>query len=141
MNDLNHNMDKVPVTCLKGGCHCGAVRYEVKASLPLDTVQCNCSICSMSGYLHLLVGADQFSLKSGQDDLGTYTFDSGEAKHYFCKHCGIKSFYVPRSNPNGYSINVNCLDDFPGIDITRREFDGQNWEASFRKNYLSPEVK
>jgi hypothetical protein len=131
---LENNM--TTTTCLKGGCHCGAVRYEVNTSLPLDAVECNCSICSMSGYLHLLVDADQFSLIQGKDDLVTYTFDSGEAKHHFCKHCGIKSFYVPRSNPQGFSINIHCLDDFPGLDMTQRKFDGQNWEASFKKTYL-----
>jgi len=134
-------MNKVATTCLQGGCHCGAVRYEVSTALPLDAVECNCSICTKSGYLYLLVNAKQFSLLQGSDDLNTYTFDTHEAKHYFCRHCGIKSFYVPRSNPQGFSINIHCLDDYPELEMTRRTFDGQHWEASFQKLYIKPGVK
>jgi hypothetical protein len=50
------------------------------------------------------------------------------ARHLFCSKCGIKSFYVPRSNPDDFSVNVNCL-DLPGeVVVTVEEFDGQNWE-------------
>lgn len=112
---------------LKGGCHCGAVQFEVAAPERLECQECNCSICSKSGYLHFIVPKSAFRLLSGQDALTTYTFNTGVAQHYFCKVCGIKSFYVPRSNPDGYDINVRCLEPFPD-NVTVEPFDGRNWE-------------
>lgn len=114
----------------KGGCHCGAVLFEVDAPARLQVQDCNCSICSKSGYLHLLVPASRFRLLTGGDKLATYSFDTHEAKHLFCAICGIKSFYVPRSNPNGYSVNARCLDaaTVEGMDVEL--FDGRNWEAN-----------
>jgi hypothetical protein len=111
-----------------GSCHCGAVAFEVLAADDIDVVDCNCSVCRMSGFQHLIVAAERFRLISGQDKLTTYTFNTGTARHLFCAACGIKSFYVPRSHPDGYSVNVRCLDaaDFRSIRI--RPFDGQNWE-------------
>lgn len=109
----------------KGSCHCGAVRYEVEAPEVIECTECNCSICSRSGYLHLIVPKSRFRLLHGADNLLTYTFDSGEAKHLFCKTCGIKSFYIPRSNPDGYSVNVRCLDPQPEKLIIE-QFDGKN---------------
>jgi len=85
----------------------------------------------MTGYLHLLVDAEQFTLTRGQQDLGTYTFNTGVARHLFCRHCGVKSFYVPRSHPNGYSVNVRCLDDASREQLAGfepRAFNGQAWE-------------
>ncbi|QMU60977.1 MAG: GFA family protein [Gammaproteobacteria bacterium] len=110
-----------------GGCHCGAIRFEVEASKNITCQDCNCSICSKSGFLHLIVPESKFKLLQGEDNLTTYTFDSGEAKHFFCKTCGIKSFYIPRSNPDGFDINVRCLDKQP-MGITIEPFDGKNWE-------------
>ena len=112
----------------RGSCHCGAVSYEVEAPADLDVTECNCSICSKSGYLHLIVANTDFKLLSGEDDLITYTFDSGEAKHLFCKNCGIKSFYIPRSHPDGFSVNVRCLDESTIKSIKITPFDGKNWE-------------
>jgi len=114
----------------RGGCHCGNVRFEVRAPARLQVSRCNCSICALTDYLHLIVPASRFRLLSGASDLSTYTFNTGSARHLFCKICGIKSFYVPRSNPDGYSINVRCLDPatITGMDI--EPFDGQNWEQS-----------
>jgi len=113
-----------------GGCHCGAVTFEVEAPPHLHVSRCNCSICAMTDYLHLIVPAARFRLLTGANDLTTYTFNTGTARHLFCKICGIKSFYVPRSNPDGYSVNVRCLDPatIDGMDIT--PFDGQHWEQS-----------
>jgi len=110
-----------------GGCHCRAIRFEVEANENITCQDCNCSICSKSGYLHLIVPKSKFRLLQGKDNLTTYTFDSGEAKHLFCKICGIKSFYIPRSNPDGFDINVRCLDKQP-LEITIEQFDGKNWE-------------
>lgn len=110
-----------------GGCHCGAVRFEVEAPEHVEASECNCSICSKSGYLHLIVPASRFKLVRGAEQLTTYTFNTGIAKHTFCKICGIKPFYVPRSNPDGYSVNVRCLDPQP-VKLTIEPFDGRNWE-------------
>ena len=112
-----------------GGCHCGRVRFEVTAPARLQVSECNCSVCSKVGYLHLIVPADRFKLLSGREVLTTYTFNTGVAKHFFCRTCGIKPFYVPRSNPDGIDVNANCLDPVPA-GIVVEPFDGRNWEAS-----------
>ncbi len=111
-----------------GGCHCGAVRFEVEADAHPVVVDCNCSICRMTGYLHLIVPKTRFRLLKGEDRLATYTFGTGVAKHYFCRTCGIKPFYVPRSNPDGYDVNVRCLTPQP-VKMTIEPFNGDNWEA------------
>ncbi len=111
-----------------GGCHCGAVTFEVDASAAIDALECNCSLCLMLGFQHLIVPAKQFRLLTGQDDLSTYTFNTGVAQHHFCKICGVKSFYVPRSNPDGFSINVRCMDTSTVESITLEPFDGVHWE-------------
>lgn len=123
-----------------GGCHCGAVQYEVIAPERIECQECNCSICSKSGYLHLIVPKSKFNLLSGENNITTYTFDTGEAKHMFCKTCGIKSFYIPRSNPDGYDVNVRCLDPQPK-EIKIEQFDGKNWEQNAHLlAHLSKEV-
>jgi hypothetical protein len=94
----------------RGGCHCGAVAFEVDAPASLAALDCNCSICRMTGFVHLVVPRSRFRLVRGADALIEYRFNTGAARHLFCRSCGVKSFYVPRSNPDGYSINVRCLD-------------------------------
>jgi hypothetical protein len=113
-----------------GGCHCRAVRFEVDAAEPIAALECNCSICSMTGFLHLIVPASRFRLLAGGQTLGSYSFATGLAKHLFCKQCGIKSFYVPRSNPDGFSVNVRCLDGYPDLPLNVGPFDGRHWEAA-----------
>jgi len=114
----------------RGGCHCGRVRFEVDAPADVAVLDCNCSICRMTGFLHLIVPAARFRLLSGADALGEYTFNTGAAKHRFCRHCGIKSFYIPRSHPDGVDVNVRCLE--PGtiasIDVTA--FDDADRESA-----------
>lgn len=113
-----------------GGCHCGRVRFEVEAPARLRAAECNCSICGRSGFLHLLVGKESFRLLSGEDDLASYRFNTGTANHLFCSVCGVKSFYVPRSHPDGYSVNARCLDGNTVESIEVFPFDGANWEAN-----------
>ncbi len=115
----------------RGGCHCGRVRFEVLAPARIRATECNCSICSKGGLLHLLVRAEHFKLLSGQEALTTYTFNTGTAKHLFCSVCGIKSFYVPRSHPDGYSVNVRCLDPGTIEAVTATPFNGQEWEKGY----------
>lgn len=117
----------------RGGCHCGAVRFEVIAPANPLVQECNCSICSRTGYLHLIVPASRFRLLQGEKNLMAYTFGSGRARHLFCRICGIKSFYRPRSNPDGFSVNVRCLDPGTIEQLTIEPFDGKNWEANAEK--------
>ena len=116
-----------------GSCHCGAVTFNVQAPADLLVEDCNCSVCSMTGYLHLIVPAAQFELKTGHDAITTYTFNTGVAQHTFCKHCGVTSFYVPRSNPDGFSVNARCLDKSTIKTMRTRPFDGQHWEQNAAK--------
>lgn len=113
-----------------GGCHCGAVEWEALTEDDAIAESCNCSICAMTGFLHLIVPASRFRLLKGDGDLTAYTFNTGVAKHLFCKVCGVKSYYVPRSNPDGYSLNLNCMSRTQFRSIKIRPFDGQNWEAN-----------
>lgn len=113
-----------------GSCHCGAVVIEIQAPAVLEALECNCSMCERTGFLHLIVSKSDFRLVKGAASLITYTFNTGVAQHYFCKVCGCKPFYVPRSNPDGYSVNARCLDKRSIESLSVRPFDGQNWEAN-----------
>ena len=96
----------------------------------IDVTDCDCSICSKSGYLHLLVPKSRFKLLCGEDALTTYQFNTRTARHLFCSVCGIKAFYVPRSHPEGYSVNARCLDEGTIEQMTVVPLDGKNWEKS-----------
>ena len=114
-----------------GGCHCGRVRFEVQADAALEVQECNCSICSKAGFLHLIVPAARFRLLRGTEVLTSYQFNTGTARHLFCSVCGIKSFYVPRSHPDGFSVNARCLDAGTVTGMRVRKCDGRNWEQQF----------
>jgi hypothetical protein len=111
--------------------HCGEVRFEVDAPGALTVNECNCSVCSKSGYLHLIVPASRFRLVQGNDNLTTYTFNTNTAKHYFCNICGIKSFYVSRSHPDGFSVNARCIDSDTIDSMTIRQTNGREWEKAY----------
>ncbi len=111
-----------------GGCHCGRVRFEVMAPAVLEVSDCNCSICTKSGYLHLTVPKTRFKLLQGSDVLSTYQFNTNTARHLFCAVCGIKSFYVPRSHPDGFSVNARCLDDGTVEKVVVTPANGREWE-------------
>jgi len=113
-----------------GGCHCGKVRFEVDAAEEIVVSDCNCSICRMLGYLHLIVPKESFRLLKGADDLTTYTFNTEVAQHYFCSDCGIKSFYIQRSHPDAVSVNARCLDEADMTEMKVEPFDGVNWEVA-----------
>ena len=112
----------------QGGCHCGVVKFHFQAPERLDILDCNCSICSMTGFRHVIVPHADFTLRSGGQDLVEYTFNTHTARHLFCGHCGVKSFYQPRSHPDAWSVNLNCIEDAAVGEVTA--FDGKNWEAS-----------
>jgi len=115
-----------------GGCHCGRVRFEVLAPARIRVNECNCSICSKTGYLHLVVPKERFTLRCGEELLTNYTFNTGRARHLFCSICGIKSFYLPRSHPDGVSVNARCLDEGTVESMTiGPTTDGRNWEKVY----------
>jgi hypothetical protein len=113
----------------EGGCHCGAVRFRVLVNNH-QVDDCNCSICSKKGFLHLIIPREQFTLLQGEDVLKTYTFNTGVAQHKFCGICGIHSFYVPRSHPDSIDVNVRCLDGNVIDNFQIVPFDGINWEEN-----------
>ncbi|HJT97557.1 MAG TPA: GFA family protein [Rhodanobacteraceae bacterium] len=119
-----------PLVVHRGGCHCGRVRFEVSAPARIEALDCNCSICRMSGFLHLIVPASRFRLVAGEGALTEYTFNTGAAKHRFCSSCGVKSFYVPRSHPDGIDVNVRCLDEGTIASLQVTPFDDRDRERS-----------
>jgi arsenate reductase len=116
----------------EGGCHCGRVRFRVTADL-LGVTACNCSVCTKKGFLHLIVPKKSFLLLKGKGALSVYRFNTGVARHLFCKTCGIHSYYVPRSDPDKIDVNVRCLDGVDAAKIERHSFDGRNWEVAMEK--------
>jgi hypothetical protein len=111
-----------------GGCHCGRVRFEVTAPARIEVLECDCSVCSKVGYLHLIVDDAQFKLLQGEDSLSLYTFNTHTAKHFFCSVCGVKSFYKPRSRPDGISVNVRCIEEGSIESMSIKPFNGRDWE-------------
>lgn len=111
-----------------GSCHCARVQFEVDGPAVLEAVRCNCSICRMSGFVGWMVSAGSFRMLQGEHELEEYRFNTGTARHLFCRHCGIKAFYVPRSHPDGYSVNIHCLNTETVSGIRISDFDGRNWE-------------
>ncbi|XP_072496158.1 centromere protein V [Notamacropus eugenii] len=116
-----------------GGCHCGAVRFEVWASADLHVFDCNCTICKKKQNRHFIVPASRFKLLKGAENITTYTFNTHKAQHTFCKSCGVQSFYTPRSNPDGYGIAPHCLDEGSVRSIVIEEFNGNEWEKAMKE--------
>jgi hypothetical protein len=116
------------VTWRAGGCHCGGVRFEAALPASVEAQTCTCSICAKTGFVHVIVPESRFRLTKGAERLTEYTFNTHTARHLFCATCGVKSFYRPRSNPDGWSVNARCLDDTEGLTLEIGEFDGRNWE-------------
>lgn len=115
---------------ISGGCHCGAVRFEAEVDSGPEVLDCNCSICSATGFLHLIVPHDRFTLLSVSEYLTSYRFGTGKAEHLFCSKCGIKSFYQPRSHPDCWSVHFHCIDDTSALTPKIVKFDGRNWEQA-----------
>jgi hypothetical protein len=117
----------------RGGCHCGAVRFEVTGAFE-DLTVCNCSICAKTGYLHWEVEPSQFTLLSTASGMNNYQFGTRTSKNYFCRTCGVSAFRHSRSAPENVDINVRCLDDVDAEEVMRRldiyQFDGKNWDAA-----------
>jgi hypothetical protein len=128
--------DRAMLTTYEGGCHCGRVRFRIAVDLDETPIgECNCSICTKKGILHLPVARERLDILSGSDDLATYTFNTGTARHLFCRHCGMHPFYHPRTDPENYSVNARCLDAYdPATMAPRRRFDGRHWEDAFARS-------
>lgn len=116
----------------KGSCHCGAVTFQVQAPSTIEEWNCNCSICVKKQNKHFVVPAAAFTLLTGEDNLTTYTFNTHAAKHRFCKTCGVQSFYIPRSNPNGVGVMAHCIDSGTILEVVERQFDGRDWEKCIK---------
>jgi len=116
----------------EGGCHCGAVRFRVIIDR-FEAIDCNCSMCRKKANLHLIVTQDRFTLLRGAGMLTTYQFNSGVAKHTFCRVCGIHPFYTPRSHPDCVDVNPRCLDGDVLSRFRVTPFDGQHWEANVER--------
>lgn len=113
----------------RGGCHCGRVRFEVDTDLARVS-ECNCSICTMKGFLHLIVPPESFRLLAGADALASYQFNTGTAVHRFCRTCGIHSWYTPRSDPDKVDVNARCLEGVDLASLRPVRFDGRHWEEA-----------
>ena len=118
---------------VEGGCHCGRVRFRIQLDASVRALRCNCSICERKGFLHLILEPEAFTLLCGADMLQTYTFGTHTAVHRFCTACGVHPFYTPRSHPDKVDVNAYCLDDHLADHLQVDDFDGRNWEASFKK--------
>jgi hypothetical protein len=104
------------------------VRFEVQAPPEIEVFDCNCTICTKTGYLHLIVPAARFRLLDESAPLTCYQFNTKTAQHLFCSVCGIKSFYVPRSHPDGYSVNARCLDPGTVTGMRIAAWEGRDWK-------------
>ena len=128
------------MTTHKGGCHCGRIRFEVEAPADLSLSECNCSICNMVGYQHLIVPRSHFESFARRRPTYHLRIQYWRSTSLLLQsHCGVKSFYVPRSHPDGISVNGRCLDPETISSVTLEPFDGRNWEQNREKLAPLPE--
>jgi hypothetical protein len=121
-----------------GGCHCGAVRFAAILPDHVVALSCNCSICAKTGFIHVITPGADFRIMQGEDMLTEYRFNSGQARHLFCRQCGVEAFNVPRSHPDDWSANLRCFDADAALLPRFQEFDGANWEANIAS--INPEL-
>lgn len=112
-----------------GSCHCGAVAFRVRVRVH-EALECDCSICTKKGFLHLIVPLEDFDLLRGEDALSEYRFGTRTARHTFCRVCGMHPFYTPRSHPDQIDVNVRCLDGDVADRFTVIAFHGREWEKN-----------
>lgn len=127
MIENTKNQGTIEIT---GGCHCGAVQFTAQVDTNQTLLDCNCSLCRKTGYLHLMAEHEEFKLLTCKSNLTSYRFNTKQAEHLFCSQCGVKSFYQPRSHPDCWSINAHCVKNFDSNDWKIESFDGQNWEKA-----------
>ena len=128
----DQEMKKINTIVCAGSCHCKRVKIAVNVPLNAQVSKCNCSICTKSGYLHMIVDKNDMEILQGSKNLTKYRFNTGVACHLFCSNCGVKVFYIPRSHPDAYSVNVQCLELDNKIQLVVKEFDGMHWEKNIQ---------
>lgn len=111
----------------KGGCHCGAIRFNVETDLG-KVITCNCSMCARAGTMLNFVPAEQFTLEKGEEALSNYHFNKKVIDHLFCKHCGIKAFARGKGwdGKAAVGVNIRCLDDFDQLKVEPMPYDGKS---------------
>ena len=100
---------------IKGGCYCGAVKYEIRGRV-LMFVNCHCDDCrkfSGSAFSSVLAVTDKgFTVTSGEDNLVPYNSSPGKHR-YFCKTCGCHVFARAEQRPGMVLVRAGSLDDDP----------------------------
>ncbi len=121
----------------QGSCHCGAVTFEADLDLAESTYRCNCSICRRTRFWPAVAREEGFRLLSGESELTQYLFNSKKNQHYFCKHCGVRSFGIGTETPIGkmYGVNLGCLtgvteEELVGLKITYVDGMHDQWQKS-----------
>lgn len=95
---------------ITASCHCGAVQLE--AHLPgglADTGRCTCSFCARRQAAAVTATTASVKVTKGAKNLTLYTWNTGTAKHYFCKTCGIYMYHQRRSDPAQCGVNLGCI--------------------------------
>ena len=121
-----------------GGCHCGAVRFEVELDLGAGGSMFNCTVCTRIAAVAAIVKPAAFRQIAGEDSVSTYEWGAKISRRRFCKHCGVHCFgdgHLAEIGGDYVSINLNCLDDFDRGTIAIRHWDGRhnNWEGGMRE--------
>jgi len=122
-----------------GGCHCGAVRFEVDVDLSQGVGQCNCTVCTMVGGTTSIVKPEAFQLLKGESETSFYEWGGKTGRRFFCKHCGVSCFakgFLKEVGGDYVSVFVNCFDGIELIGLPVRHWDGRNnnWESGPREN-------
>lgn len=109
-----------------GSCHCGAIRFTFEAESITSGVRCNCSYCSRRGTMIHLVPGEKFRIEARDGALGMYQFGGMQARHYFCKDCGVSTFSETTRRPGQYIVNLGCVEGVDTFALDTTMFDGQH---------------
>jgi len=120
-----------------GGCHCGAVRFEVTLDTSQPGSRCNCSVCTKTGVTSKITKPSAFTLLAGEDALTSYAWGAQISRRFFCRHCGVHCFargFLAEVGGDYVSINVNCIDGLDPASLALVYWDGRhdNWQAGPR---------
>ncbi|CAM5562485.1 MULTISPECIES: GFA family protein [Sphingomonadales] len=106
-----------------GSCHCGGVRFTLDSD-PIELTTCDCSLCVKRNALMVKVPEVALHIEQGEQLLSLYVWNSGRAKHYFCRRCGIYVFHRKRAAPDHFGVNIFCLDGFDATALPVRATEG-----------------
>jgi hypothetical protein len=107
-----------------GGCHCGAVRYEVEMEVDSALV-CNCSHCAKKGFMLFAVDKEKFKLLRGTESQTLYQFGKKSIRHLFCAVCGVQSYAEGETFPK-MMVNLRCVDDLDLKTLPVTEYNGKD---------------